>query len=66
MAKSKGNDINTLTGEELARRLRELRHEALNLRLQKSLGQLEKSSRIRDVRRDTARVLTALNAKARA
>ncbi|MCU0776220.1 MAG: 50S ribosomal protein L29 [Akkermansiaceae bacterium] len=61
MAKAK--DINELTPDELSVRLRDLKQEALNLRLQKATGQLENSARIRLVRRDTARVLTALNAK---
>lgn len=61
MAKTK--DINELTPEELGVRLRDLREEALNLRLQQSTGQLENPARIRTVRRDTARVMTAINAK---
>jgi len=61
MAKAK--DINELTADELNLRLRDLKQEAFNLRLQKSTGQLENSARIKVVRRDTARVLTALNAK---
>jgi large subunit ribosomal protein L29 len=61
MAKSKV--INELTLDELNLRLRDLKQEALNLRLQKATGQLENSARIKVVRRDTARVLTALTAK---
>jgi large subunit ribosomal protein L29 len=61
MAKAK--DINELTVDELNLRLRDLKQEALNLRLQKATGQLENSARIKVVRRDTARVLTALTAK---
>jgi large subunit ribosomal protein L29 len=61
MAKAK--DINELTTDELNARLRELKQEALNLRLQKATGQLENSARIRTVRRETARVMTALSAK---
>ena len=62
MAKAK--DINEFTTDELNARLRELKQEALNLRLQKATGQLENSARIRTVRRETARVMTALTAKA--
>jgi large subunit ribosomal protein L29 len=61
MAKAK--DINELTADELNLRLRDLKQEAFNLRLQKSTGQLENSARIKVVRRETARVLTALTAK---
>jgi len=60
MAKAK--DINQLTADELATRLRELKQEALNLRLQQATGQLENSGRIRVVRRETAQVMTAINA----
>ncbi len=62
MAK-KAKDINELTADELAANLRDLKQEALNLRLQKATGQLENPARIKQVRRQTARVLTAQNAK---
>jgi large subunit ribosomal protein L29 len=64
MAKAK--EINELTPDELTVRLRDLKQEAFNLRLQQATGQLENPARIRLVRRDTARVLTAINAKSRA
>lgn len=63
MALTKGKDINELTADELNLRLRDLRQEGLHLRLQKSIGQLENSARIRQIRRETAQVLTALRAK---
>lgn len=62
MAKAK--DINEFTTDELAVRLRDLKQEALNLRLQKATGQLENPARIRQVRRETARIMTAMTAKA--
>jgi large subunit ribosomal protein L29 len=61
MAKAK--DINELSADELSLRLRDLKQEALNLRLQKATGQLENPARIRQVRRETAKVLTAITAK---
>lgn len=61
MAKAK--DIKELSADELAGRLRELKQESLNLRLQKATGQLENSARIRQVRRETAQVMTAVTAK---
>jgi large subunit ribosomal protein L29 len=64
MAKAK--DINELTTDELNVRLRDLKQEALNLRLQQATGQLTNSARIRTVRRETARVMTALTVKSRA
>lgn len=63
MAKTNAKDINDLTADELQLRLRELKQEALNLRLQKATGQLENSARIRQVRRETAQVMTAVTAK---
>mgnify|MGYP003579688751 CR=1 FL=1 len=62
MAKAK-KDIKELSAEELTVRLRDLKQEALNLRLQKATGQLENPARIRQVRRQTAHILTAQNAK---
>jgi large subunit ribosomal protein L29 len=61
MAKAKV--INELTADELSLRLRDLKQEAFNLRLQKSTGQLENPARIRQVRRETARIITAINGK---
>jgi large subunit ribosomal protein L29 len=63
MAKKKAKDINELTADELAATLRDLKQEALNLRLQKVTGQLENPARIKQIRRQTARVLTAQTAK---
>ncbi|MBK1882830.1 50S ribosomal protein L29 [Luteolibacter pohnpeiensis] len=61
MAKAK--DIRELTAEEAAVRLRDLKQESLHLRLQKATGQLENPARIRQLRRETARILTAQNAR---
>jgi large subunit ribosomal protein L29 len=58
--KAKSSD---LTVDELQVRLIELKQEALNLRLQRATGTLENPARIRQVRRETAQVLTAMTAK---
>jgi large subunit ribosomal protein L29 len=63
MAKTKAKTSNELTSDELQVRLRELKQEALNLRLQRATGTLENPARIRQVRRETAQVLTAVTAK---
>ena len=63
MAKKKAKDIKELTADELAASLRELKQESLNLRLQRATGQLENPARIKQVRRQTARVLTAQTAR---
>lgn len=56
-------EVNALTEAELRLKSAELRSERLNLRLQQQTGRLEKPSRLRDVRRDLARVETALSAR---
>jgi len=50
--------VREMTQEELARAIEDNRREALNLRLQAQTGQLENTARVRQVRRDIARLLT--------
>ncbi len=59
----KVNEISQLNAGELQARLTELRQEALNLRLQAATGTLENPARMKTVRRETARVQTAVTAK---
>ena len=55
------NEIRVSADAELAAKLRDLRQEQFNLRLQQSSSQrLERPSRLREVRRDIARVETVL------
>jgi large subunit ribosomal protein L29 len=63
MAKTKAKTASELSSAELETRLRELKQEALNLRLQRASGTLENPARIRQVRRETAQILTAVTAK---
>jgi large subunit ribosomal protein L29 len=49
--------------EDLKNKITDLRKESLNLRFQKSSGQLEKTARIRIVRRQIARIKTIINNK---
>ena len=49
-------DIRAKSEDELRDQLRDLKKEAFNLRFQQASGQLENTSRVRDVRRDIARV----------
>jgi len=49
-----------LTDAEAQAKLRDLRQELFNLRLQQQTARLERFSRIRDVRRDIARIETVL------
>lgn len=54
-----------LTADELKDRLLQLKREQFNLRFQKASGQLEKTTRIGEVRKDIARIKTILGEKAR-
>ena len=56
----KAQDLRGRTVDELKADLLQLRKEAFNLRFQQASGQLENTSRIRRVRRDVARIKTAL------
>ena len=56
-------DLAMLTGDELAARLGDSRRELFNLRFQLATGQLDNSSRIGQVRRDVARMLTVLRTR---
>ena len=53
-------DIAELDTEELERQLGETRRELFNLRFQLATGQLDNVSRIREVRKDVARMMTEL------
>ena len=59
-------DIRTKTEDELQDQLQELKKEALNLRFQRASGQLEATARIRQVRRDIARVRTVMGERHKA
>ena len=61
MAQTKITTIREMSTDELHARLRDLKQEGLNLRLQGATGQLENTARGRLVRREIARVMTALN-----
>jgi large subunit ribosomal protein L29 len=52
--------LRTLTVEELGARLRQLREEMFNLRFRNAMSQLDNPLRIREVRRDIARMETLL------
>ena len=54
----KAGEIRTKTLDELEGQLGDLKKEQFNLRFQKATGQLENVARVRQVRRDIARVKT--------
>ncbi len=59
-------DLRNKTPDELRDQLASLKKEAFNLRFQQATAQLENTARMRQVRRDVARVKTVLNEKAAA
>ncbi|MEO1328246.1 MAG: 50S ribosomal protein L29 [Pseudomonadota bacterium] len=59
-------DLRAKTLDELRTELLALKKEQFNLRFRDASGELENPARVRDVRRDVARVKTVLNEKARA
>jgi len=62
----KAEDLRAKTLDELKMQLTDLRKESFNLRFQRASGQLANSSRVREVRREIARIQTILNERARA
>ncbi len=57
-------DLRDKTPDQLRDQLVQLKKEAFNLRFQQATGQLENTARMRQVRRDVARVNTILSQKA--
>ncbi len=57
------SDLQNKTLDELETLLKNHMKERMNLRFQKSMGQLEKPSRFKAVRREIARINTFLNLK---
>lgn len=62
----KASELVELADHELEQRLKESREQLFNLRFQHATGQLENTGRLREVRRDIARVLTVQSARNKA
>ena len=60
----KMKQVREMTDAELISNLNELRKEKLNLSIQSRTGQLEKSAKVRQVRRDIARIYTKQTSRA--
>jgi large subunit ribosomal protein L29 len=56
-------DVRRLTPDQLTEQLLQLKKEQFNLRFQAATGQMEKSHRVQEVRRDIARIKTVMRAK---
>ena len=60
----KTKEIRELTDAELVTKVADLQREKLNLKIQSRTGQLEKTARVREIRRDIARLYTEQTARA--
>ncbi|RLQ87811.1 50S ribosomal protein L29 [Notoacmeibacter ruber] len=60
----KAADVRAMSPDQLNDKLAELKKEQFNLRFQAASGQLEKTDRVRTVRRDIARIKTIARQKA--
>jgi large subunit ribosomal protein L29 len=59
------DDLKVKTDDQLQTQLTELKREQFNLRFQSATNQLEKPSRVREVRRTIARIRTLQSQRAR-
>ena len=62
----KASEIRELTAEELSAKLGELKKDLFNLRLQLATNQLDNTARIKEVRRNIARIQTVITQNAKA
>ena len=62
----KNENLRAKTDDQLLADLAELKREAFNLRFQSATNQLERPARIKEVRRDIARIKTLQGERARA
>ena len=60
------DDIRGMTPDQLAESLLNLKKEQFNLRFQAATGQVEKTHRVNEIRKDIARIKTVLRSKAAA
>jgi len=57
----KVEDLRQKSDDELSQQVLDLKKEAFNLRFQRASGQLENTARVRQVRRDIARIKTVIH-----
>ncbi|MCD2322664.1 50S ribosomal protein L29 [Sphingomonas sp. IC-56] len=62
---TKATDLRANTDDQLSEQLGNLKREAFNLRFQAATSQLEKPSRVKEVRRDIARIKTLQSERTR-
>lgn len=59
----KGKELRELTKEELLKKKKDVKEEIFNLRFQHSSGQLENTARMKLLKKDVARIETAVRQK---
>ena len=59
----KASEMQSMSVEELSKKLADLKEELFNLRFQHAINQLDNPHRIDDVKKDIARVLTVMRQK---
>lgn len=57
----KASDVRALSKEEMERKVMDLKEELFNLRFQNAVGQLENPQKLKQTKRDIARIKTAIN-----
>ena len=60
------DEVRRLTPDQLSEQLVQLKKEQFNLRFQAATGQMEKTHRVNEIRKDIARIKTVLRGKAAA
>ena len=60
----KASEVKQMTDDQLKDELIKLKKEQFNLRFQKASGQIDNTARVRQVRRDIARIKTAQRTRA--
>jgi large subunit ribosomal protein L29 len=66
MTVMKANDIRVMTKDQVKDEILKLKKEQFNLRFQRATGQVENTARIRQIRRDIARLKTVQSQQAAA
>lgn len=59
----KAVEIRALSADDLQSKLKEARAELFNLRFQMATGQLDNTARVREVKKDIARIQTEMRAR---
>ena len=57
------DEVRGMTADQLSESLVNLKKEQFNLRFQRATGQLEKTHRVNEIRKDIARIKTVLRSK---